>query len=340
MPPLLVGQPVTFTIPCAGLDPGSKVTVSVFEPHAMGGDPIEKFDATVADDGGEATAQWTYDAAKHKDTVAASVFVFVVEGAGRTTIAGPVAFVDRFEASVKDGAGHPAAFRAVTLHAARGESVAAETDGKGTVKALVPPGDYVVELCEPLPPERVEQLKAQEAALGTAADGKKDDAADADDAEPDDAGDDDADAATEKKLHCLSVLFLCVDGTPARNKAFTVEGAQGKTGRDGKAFLPDMPWRSLEVKFAEGTARIPAVHDPALVLVAWLPFLDPPAAAGTDSGDDAPAVPYDQVARPPSLFPAGDEGDIDQADPDPGDAPSVTPSVHGSMDSSSTGDDT
>jgi len=148
---LKCGVPVTIAVPCAGLDPGAKVTVKVFEPHAMGGDPVETIDATVDEAGGVAQAKWTYDHSKYADKVSAARYVLVCEGAGRTTIGGPVEFFDTFKATLKDSAGHPASCRLVMLHAARGADVPTASDPYGKVNIDVPPGTYVVELLGPDP---------------------------------------------------------------------------------------------------------------------------------------------------------------------------------------------
>jgi len=45
----------------------------------------------------------------------------------------------------------------------------------------------------------------------------------------------------------------------------------------------------------------------------WLPFVEP---SGDAAPDDSEGTPHDQVERPEWLFPAGDPGDTEQADPE------------------------
>src|SRR5205085_1509481 len=202
--------PVKLTITCSGLEPGATVSVSVYEPHGLGGDPVETFDATISDEGFEATAEWTYDHEKHKDDVSGALFLFVIVGAGRTTVSPPMQFVDLFQATLKDDAGQPAANRFVRLHASRGPSVDSETD------------------------------------------------------------------------------------------------VDGKTDDQGVASVPNMKWDFLAVKFEAGMVRVPAVHDPALVICVWLPFVEPTGEAPAQDGE---GTPHDQVERPAHLFPVGEPGD-------------------------------
>ncbi|MEZ0227050.1 MAG: hypothetical protein ACAI25_00375, partial [Planctomycetota bacterium] len=90
-------KPVRIQVPCAGLEPGSKVSIKIFEPHGLGGDPVDTLQATVSKDGGVAETTWTYDHAKYKDKVTAARFVLLIEGGGRTTISEPLEFVDLLE---------------------------------------------------------------------------------------------------------------------------------------------------------------------------------------------------------------------------------------------------
>jgi hypothetical protein len=78
--------------------------------------------------------------------------MLVVEGAGRTSVSRPIEFVEKFEATIKDGKGNPAAHARLRLHADRGPSVDAKTDADGKCSALVPPGNYHVEILGPLDP--------------------------------------------------------------------------------------------------------------------------------------------------------------------------------------------
>jgi outer membrane protein OmpA-like peptidoglycan-associated protein len=127
------------------------VDVKVFEPAGLGGDPIETFQATVDDMGASAVATWTYDHSKHKDKVSSTLFLFLVEGSGRVSASAPVLFVDLFDSTIQDASGNPASYRFVTLRADRGADVPAQTDAKGHVAVLVPPGSYHVELGDPIP---------------------------------------------------------------------------------------------------------------------------------------------------------------------------------------------
>ncbi len=148
-----VGKPLQIVVPCAGIAPGSPVTVKVFEPRCLGGDPIETLTAKVDQEGGSAAVEWTYDHAKHKDKVAQARFVFLVEGAGRTSISPPIQFLEKLEVTIKDEHGQPAAERLVTLHPDRGETIPAATNAEGKLSLAVPPGDYHFELHGAAPPE-------------------------------------------------------------------------------------------------------------------------------------------------------------------------------------------
>ena len=120
--------------------------------------------------------------------------------------------------------------------------------------------------------------------------------------------------AAAKGMHYLSAKFLKLNGSPAAELAFEVEGVQGTTDDKGCASLPSMKWDFLEVKFEQRTVRVPAVHDPALVICVWLPFVEP--SGDEPAPDDSEGTPHDQVERPEWLFPAGDPGDTEQADPE------------------------
>ncbi|HZU99748.1 MAG TPA: peptidoglycan-binding protein, partial [Planctomycetota bacterium] len=161
--PLKAGEPVTIQVPCAGLSVGDSVKIKVFEPHGMGGDPIDTIDAKVATEG-MATGTWTFDASKEKPGLRRSVFVFVAEGAGRVTVSSPVSFVDSFEAAIADSQGNKAANRVVKLHASRGEDVTSQTDDGGNVKVALPPGDYHLELLGPTGAPAVAPAKTDDAA--------------------------------------------------------------------------------------------------------------------------------------------------------------------------------
>jgi outer membrane protein OmpA-like peptidoglycan-associated protein len=184
----LAGKPISISVPCAGLDPGGQVTIKVFEPHALGADPLETIQGTVDEQGGSAVASWTYDYDKYKDKVSASVFVFVVEGASRVSISGVCQFVERFQVTIKDETGHPAANRLVMLHAARGPDVPTASNGKGNVDVMVPPGTYQVEVLGAAPPDmaRPPESPSDDAAT-SAGQAPADDAATDEAQAPDDA---------------------------------------------------------------------------------------------------------------------------------------------------------
>src|SRR5947209_5162841 len=59
--PLRAGKPLKIVVPCGGIEPGGSVKVKVFEPHGLGGAPLDTLTAQVDKGGGVATVSWTYD---------------------------------------------------------------------------------------------------------------------------------------------------------------------------------------------------------------------------------------------------------------------------------------
>lgn len=270
----LVGKPLRVAIPCAGLEPGSKVPVKVIPVTDLGGDPIETFEAEVDAAGGVARATWTYDHEKHADQVSSAVFLLVAEGAGRTTASPPIEFVDRFHATVKDSSGNPVAHRVVLLHADRGPSVQAQTDDAGQVSALVSPGRYHVELTPSAVPEG-ERLYAKRPPPPDDAPPSESGAGAGEASAPDgggtgtDAGSDDTPGDSTGAT--IRLLLLDEDHAPAPGACWKAQGttpAEGTAGDDGAATLQlspgaervDLTWTLADGSEHEVSfwARIPA----------------------------------------------------------------------------------
>lgn len=102
------------------------------------------------------------------------------------------------------------------------------------------------------------------------------------------------------------------------DRALTVEGVPARTDAEGRVVVPALPLIDLTVVFEDGEARVPAVHDPEIVVEARLRFV-------TEGGAEAtvPARDEARVARPTSLYAESsraddDAGEREDDDVDPG----------------------
>jgi len=266
---LIAGKPLNIAVPCAGLAPGSPVTIKVFEPNGLGGDPVETLQAKVDDEGGVAETSWTYDYSKYKEKTHGAVFVLLVEGGGRVTLSEPIEFQELFDAKIQDEAGHPAAHREVVLHADRGENIPAVTDATGRVKKLVPPGEYHVELVGHAPkekqipphdPDEAAALAAEAAALEAGA------------------------LAAAEAGHELWVQLVSVGGTPLRNERVQVVDASGE------------PVGDPVVADDDGVVRVPVDEGEYAVRI-----LGPEGTDDADDGSAPQATEGDALVNEPAL---------------------------------------
>lgn len=292
-----VGKPLRIAVPCAGVEPGGSVKVKVFEPHGLGGDPIETLTAKVDEAGGLASVDWTYDHQKHKDKVSQALFVFLVEGAGRTSISQPIQFVQTLEMTIQDEAGHPAAERLVVLHANRGESVPAATNAEGKLKVEVPPGDYHVELLGPAPAGLARPPIAPPVAAGAAAAGAGAALAASSAQKAGDTGDgadgseDEGEGAeqTAAGTHWVEVRLVDPEGKPVADEAVVLVTADGRrldatTDANGDARWEEVPDGAVELELASGAVvEVAGEGSEAKTRTAEEPAAEPEGPAPDDS---------------------------------------------------------